>query len=96
MDPATEAFLTPELKMQLGFSLVFLLILYWAVRILIKYIEEKDKRIKELTDNLAEKYEENTRAMVSSQSSIDNNTDVMKTVVAGFNELMRSVGKKDS
>lgn len=77
--------LTPETIQPLGLSGIFVIFISILWRTLWKLIEQKDARIKELTDNLAAKYEANTHMqndvkniMSGIQHTLDRNTDALE------------------
>lgn len=102
MDTQVQNLITPELLVQLGFSVVFLIFVYMLWKKVEKKEEEakeerkeKDQRIRELTDNLSTKFDENTRINEGVKNALDRNTDVMARVLDRFNETMRN-GTKDN
>lgn len=78
--------LTPEVLQPLGVSAVLAVFLYLAWQ----KLQKKDDRIKELTDNLAEKYEQNTRVEEKLAGILDNNTKTMEKVLERFESTMRN------
>lgn len=89
-------FLTPELIQTLGSGAIFLVlfIIAWK-RIEQKDSEmskertDKDQRIRDLTDKLTAKFEENTKINEGLKNALDNNTDVMQRVLDRFDATMR-------
>ena len=102
MDGQVQNLITPELLVQLGFSVVFLIVVYMLWKKVEKKEDEmredrkeKDERIRELTDKLSTKFDENTRINEGVKNALDRNTDVMEKVLDRFNETMRN-GTKDN
>lgn len=102
MDGQVQNLITPELLVQLGFSVVFLIFVWMLWKKLDKKEEEqkqerasKDQRIRELTDNLSTKFDENTRINEGVKNALDRNTDIMEKVLDRFDETMRN-GTKDN
>lgn len=94
--------ITPELLVQLGFSVVFLIFVYMLWKKVEKKeeqaredVKEKDLRIQQLTDNLSTKFDENTRMSEGVKNALDRNTDLMEKVLDRFDETMRN-GTKDT
>jgi arginine deiminase len=96
-------FLTPDLLGQLGIAGVLAVFLALSWRRNEKQHEQnredmrsKDARIREMTDRLTEKYEENTRMTEGVKSSLDKNTEAINRntatsakVLDRFSEVMR-------
>jgi len=85
-------FLTSEILQSLGVSAVLAIFLFLAW----KRINEKDERIREITDSLQAKYEENTKmtervnnTLDQNSKSIQKNTETLERVLEKFNDVMR-------
>lgn len=78
--------LTPEVLQPLGVSAVLAVFLWLAW----KRLESKDQRIKEMTDNLERKYEENTKATVRNTEAINSFKATQEKFVDRFDELLRN------
>lgn len=82
--------LTPEVLQPLGVSAVLAVFLYLAWR----RLEQKDARIKEITDNLEKKYEENTRMTERVNNTLAKNNEITEKVLERFDNVMRPVDNR--
>lgn len=89
-------FFSPEILQPLGVSAVLAAFLWLAWQ----RLDQKDQRIREISDNLEKKYEENTKmtervnnTLDQNTKAIDNNTETMNKALEKFSDVMRGGDK---
>ena len=77
--------ITPELLQPLGISAIFVvfLVVMW------KKLNEKDDYIKQITDKLSEKYEEDISIKVQLNNTLDANNKLIEKALDRFSDAMR-------
>lgn len=84
--------LTPEILQPLGVSAVLAVFLWLAW----KRLESKDQRIREITDNLEKRYEENTKMTERVNNTLAKNNEITEKVLMRFDDAMRNSSNRNN
>ena len=84
--------LTQEILQSLGVSAVLAVFLWFAWT----RLKEKDGRIEEMTDNLMDKYEANTKVTENNNKIIADLHKTQEKLIDRFDDFLRSSGGKHS